>query len=261
MSKTLHLVDRLLAMARSNQRMGRLEHARRLLERLAAFHDLPPAAAEEVQARLGRLYLRRRAFARARRHLAAALVYRPGSARRHYALALALAYGATAKADRAEEHFRRSLECEPQQPGCLAAFGRFCLRQGRTEEGLDLLRRAAELSPDDAGVLARLIGGLTDADGWDEAVGLARAARFRNPRDIRFRNLWNDLSFRQLHGRQAAERNAPDADASPVLLPFRRPAPAAASSARPFFRHDAASTLPAPHVLPRKARRTDWKHG
>jgi tetratricopeptide (TPR) repeat protein len=261
MSKTLNLVDRLLIMARSIHRMGRREDARRLLERLTNFRDLPPAVAEETQVRLGRIALRHRAFVRARRHLTAALVYRPDSARYHYGMALALAFGGKVQADRADEHFRRSLDCEPQQPRCLAAFGRFCLRQGRTEEGLDLLRRAAELSPDDAGVLARLIGGLTDADGWDEAVGLARAARFRNPRDIRFRNLWNDLSFRQLHGRQAAERNAPDADASPVLLPFRRPAPAAASSARPFFRHDAASTLPAPHVLPRKARRTDWKHG
>jgi tetratricopeptide (TPR) repeat protein len=261
MSKTLNLVGQLLAMSRTMLRQGRREEARSNLQRLANFRELPAHIAEATQAHLGQLALRRRSFSRARRHFTALLLYRPQSARYHYWMALALASGTKAQPESAAEHFRKSLECEPQQPRCLATYGLFCLRNEQTNEGLDLLRRAAELSPDDVGILTRVTRGLGKAGCWDEALGLARAARFRNPRDARFTTLWNDLLFRQLHGTQARRPSVALTDEGPVVLPFRRPAPNAASAALPYIRRDAASKLPAPHVLPRPSRRADWKHG
>jgi Tfp pilus assembly protein PilF len=230
-----------------------------MLERLVAFRDLAPQVAEKAHARLGRIYLRLKAFSRARRHLTTALIARPESALHHYRLALALSRGEKRDPARASEHFQQSLDREPQQPACLIAFGRFCLANDRPEEGLGLLRRAIELCPDDVPALGRALRAMAGAGYMEEALDIARAARFRNPRHAGMRQLQDTLKYRQLLAEQKDQAKATSTAADPVILAFQRPA-AVSPTVPPNFRSDGASILPSPH-FGRGARRPDWKHG
>src|SRR5262245_10971835 len=90
MSRTLNLADRLLAMGRLFQDMGRNHDAYRVLSRLTGLRDLPARTAEEAQLCLAQIYLDRQKYKQARRHLAAAISLRPDNARSHYLMATAL---------------------------------------------------------------------------------------------------------------------------------------------------------------------------
>jgi tetratricopeptide (TPR) repeat protein len=249
MSMTLNLVDRLLARARHLRAVGRTDDALSLFERLAGFRELPAAAAEETQAQLAELHLRRRRYRRARRHLTAALGHRPDSARYHYLMARAANGGSDADPRRAAEHYRRSLELNPDQPRCLCAHGTLALQLGQREEGLTCLRRAAELAPDDPETVRQVAAGLRQANRADEAAAVLRAARFRNPRDARFRKLAADFQFQQLRREQETARGQDDrGDDGPVLLPFLRlTAGPEARPERKIIRQDAPAPLPPPH--------------
>src|SRR4030095_10131821 len=72
------------------------------------------------------------------------------------------------------------------------------LQLGRTGEGVSVLRKALTLSPNDPVIIGKLVEGLCLADRAHEARDVLRAARFRNPRDARFRKVWNDFQFQQL---------------------------------------------------------------
>jgi tetratricopeptide (TPR) repeat protein len=258
MSRKLNLVDRLLAMGRRCQELGRDHDARHVLGRLAGFGELPAAVAEETQARLAELDLKRGRFRRARRHLTAALFHRPDHARYHYLLAGALDADGRGDPQRAVAHYRKSLELDPNQPRCLGEFGLLALRLGQTDEGLAVLRRAAELAPADPEAVGRLVDGLRQEGRTDEARGVLRAARFRNPRDARFHRLWSDFEFHLLRQEQQARRHADHtgqpADDGPVLLPFVRPAPETAKAGRKVIRRDGASPPTAPHLSPSNRR-------
>src|SRR2546423_9428139 len=87
MSRMLNLAEGLLSMGRTHQQLGRTRDALTVLSRLSRFRELPPGVAEETQARLGEIQLKRRKFRRARRHLTVALRYDPDNARYHQLLA------------------------------------------------------------------------------------------------------------------------------------------------------------------------------
>ena len=198
MTTTLNLVDHLLALGRNYQEVGRFTDAEDVLGRLAGFRELPADAAEETQARLAELHLRRRKYARARRCLAVALAHQPDSARYHLLMAAALQADDRGDLQRADEHYRRSLELDPQQVKCRSESGLLAVRLGRTEEGLTRLRQAVEAAPGDLEALRKLVKGLRLADRGDEARAAIRAGLFRNPRNLRFRRLWRDYQFKQL---------------------------------------------------------------
>src|SRR6516165_3949935 len=187
MSMTLNLADRLLSMGRHFRELGRNQDALRILGRLAGFRDLAPEVAEETQVHLAEIQLARQHFTRARRHLTAALVHQPQSARYHYLMATALAGDPRADHTRAADHYRQSLKLHPEQPACLAEYGLLALRLGQTDEGLASLLRAVELAPNDATVVGSLAQGLTEEGRREEARSILRAALFRNPRSIAFR--------------------------------------------------------------------------
>lgn len=250
-STTLGLVDHLLCRGRHFQHLGRTHDALRILGRLAGFRELPAAVAEEAQFRLGELQLRRKKYARARRHLAAALRYAPDNPRYHFRLAQALDNDRDGDLARAAEHYRTSLGLDGTQTDCLCAWGALALRLNRTEEGLECLRGAAELAPDDVKVLAKVVAGLRLANRADEARGLLLAARFRHPRDGRYLKLWNDFQFHAARRAQDAARLGKSfGDGGPVLLPFLRPvreaAPRPAADGK-IIRADGPTT-PAPHL-------------
>jgi tetratricopeptide (TPR) repeat protein len=206
----------------------------------------------------------RQKYLAARRHLTAALVHRPDNPRYHYQMALALDTDTRGDLDRAAEHYRRSLQLDPDQPDCLADFGLLALRLDRTDEGLTALRRAAQLAADDPVVVGKLLEGLWQADRPEEARQALRAALFRNPRASQFRKLASDFHFRQLREQQEATRRRRLGDAEttgPVLLPFLRPVPSSPAMpvVRKILRRDAPTPLPPPH-LPRRVQRSDQKH-
>jgi len=263
MSKTLNLFDRLLALGRNYQQLHRDHEALHILGRLARLPDLPTDIAEETQARLAELNLQRKKPGRAQRHLAAALVHCPDNARYHFLIASALIRDKKNRA-RAVRRYRLSLKLEPNQPACLCAYGLLLVRSGQAKRGLELLRRAAGLAPDDPAVIGKLIRGLRLAHEPAEARRVLIAARFRNPHDGRFVRLYNDFMFGRLRRAQARRDRLPvAANDRPMLLPFVRlvgEAEAAAGEPK-LLRLDPASPTPAPHTKPRSPRRSDWKHG
>jgi tetratricopeptide (TPR) repeat protein len=258
---TLNLVDHLLSLGRKYQEVGRFADAEDVLGRLAGFRELPAGAAEEAQARLAELHLRRKKYARARRCLAAALAHRPDSARYHLLMAAALQADDRGDLNRADDHYRRSLELDPQQVKAKADSGLLAVRLGRTEEGLSRLREAAAQAPAEVDALRKLVKGLRMAGRGSEARDAIRAGLFRNPRNPRFRRLWQDYQFRQLRqAQQAGRRQKAVHLGEPVLLPFRRPEGAAPAAALPeTLRLDGPTVVSPPHA-PRHSRRPDQRH-
>jgi tetratricopeptide (TPR) repeat protein len=258
MGRTLNLCECLLQMGRDWQSAGRLIEASRVLQRLAGFRDQPAAVAEETHSRLANIFLLLREFKKARRHLTAVLFFRPSHAPYYYQLASALHHDDQADPARAVRYYRQALRLDPDQPGWWSEFGRLLLQIGKTQKGVGALRKAARLDGDNPVIIARLVEGLCLADRAADARKILRDARFRNPSDPRFRKLWNDFQFRQVHESQAE----PPAAAEPVILPFVRRAslpvaPAPAAPAGRIVRLDQASA-PAPHLRP--VRRPDTKH-
>lgn len=264
MSIIVNLFDCVLAKARKSQEQGRTLDAQHLLSRMANFRELPAEVAEEVQVRLGEICLKRRKYNRARRHLTAALRHRPDEARYHHLMGLACLHGGQGDLKRADEHFRRSLELDATQVKCLVDAGLLAIRLGRAEQGVDWLREAAERAPQDPVVTGKLARGLRQTGQSDEARRVLRAALFRNPRDIRFRRLWQDFRFQQLRQEQERQRldreELAEAAEGPVLLPFVRPAPQKLGEAgSPKTRQDAPAPVPGPH-LHLILRRSDQRH-
>jgi Tfp pilus assembly protein PilF len=253
MSTTLNLVDHVLARGSKLQEFGRHTDALRLLTRLAGWQQLPPEAAEETQARLADIRLGFAHYAQARRHLAAVLAHRPEHARNHYRLAKAWDSEEQGDTAAALEHYRRSLELDPNQPDCLSDFGLLALRAGREEEGLRALRRAVEFAPDDAIIVGKLLSGLHECGRLAEARLMLRAALFRNPRSAAFRKLWDDFRFEQAREAQQAARSRraaePETEAR-LFLPFQRPAPDAERTEQDGkrMRRHGAAPFPPPHL-------------
>jgi Tfp pilus assembly protein PilF len=227
----LNLVDRLLAMGRSLHKLGLDHDAVAALERLAGLPALPRHVAEEAHARLGELYLGLKKYRRARRHLALAVARQPDHPHYHFLLAGLLER--ENDLDAAGEHYRRSLELEPDQPRCLAAYGLLTMRQGNIEDGLTCLRCAAEMAPEDVRTLRLLVKGLCRAGRSQEAERALRLAAFRGPR---LRRLWEEFRLKQLSREQARQRRAAGGE-RPALLPFVRP-----DGSLAWARHDGPSS-------------------
>ncbi len=261
MTTTLNFLDHLLSLGRKYQEIGRFADAETVLGRLSGFRELPAATAEEAQARLAELHLRRRRFGRARRCLSAALAHQPDSARYHLLMATALQADDRGDLERADEHFRRSLELDPKQVKCQSDAGLLAVRLGRIEEGLSRLRRAVEQAPDDVEAVRKLVKGLRLADRGDEARDALRAGLFRNPRNPRFRRLWQEYQFKQLRRRQQGARRVHQSTASgePILLPFCRSESGATATPLPeTLRLDGPALVAPPHAR-RPARRPDQR--
>jgi tetratricopeptide (TPR) repeat protein len=258
MSMTLNLAQRLLALGQNYQQLGRNHDALRYLGRLAGFRDLEPEVAERTQISLAEIYLARRHFHKARRHLTAALAHQPNNARYHHLMAVAWAADEKGDRRRAADHYRQALRLDSDQPHCLSEFGLLALEIGQTEEGFQCLFRAAELAPNDSLVVGRLAEGLVQEDRIDEARRALQAALFRNSRDARFRKLWNDFQFQQLQQQQQrggyTNDGADDAE-GPTLLPFVRgavPQAGAAPGPAKIIRCDGPAAPAAPHKTGRR---------
>ena len=252
MTTTLNLFDHLLSMGKKYQELGRTLDALRVLTRLAGLREMPGEVAEECQVRLGEMQLKRRRFRRARRHLTAALQHAPEQARTHHLLAQAYLGDGRGDQQRAEEHFRRSLELDDTQVACLVDAGLLAIKLGQCEEGLGWLRRAAELAPDDWQVIGKLARGLRLTGHAEEGRKILRFALFRNPRSPRFRKLWTDCQFQLLRQEQERQRLEQEAhvenEEGAVILAFRPRDEFPEQVAVPEgTRLEGATSLPGPH--------------
>jgi tetratricopeptide (TPR) repeat protein len=253
MSTTLNLTDSLLAMGRELHEQGRARDARLLFERLVKFRDLGNEVAEEAHARLAELLLAVKEYKKARRHLTILMCLRPSSAQYCYRYAVATHRDPKGDPHRASRYYRQAVDMDPTHPRWWSNYGKLLIRLGRTTEAVTHLRRAHELDADDPVVISRLVEALCLDDRADEARTLLRVARFKHPRDGRFRKLWNDFQFHQA----AAEQRMIEID-EPVLLPFVRRAAIQASDVPTgtILRFDAGQDTPAlPHRLRRSIRR------
>jgi tetratricopeptide (TPR) repeat protein len=226
MSRMLGLVDSLLVAGRKQQQLGREGEALRIFKRLASFGELPADVAEETQARLAEIQVRRGHYAKARRHLAAALAHQPQSSRYHALMAGALAADdRRGDRERALEHYRLALDLDGEDPNCLSEYGLLAVRMGETEDGFAALRQAIELSPNNPELVTRLVEALCEEGREDEARQVLRLAVFQNPRDARVRRLYSDWRFHQLRRQQQSSRQEVTAGAGtsgPRILPFVR---------------------------------------
>jgi tetratricopeptide (TPR) repeat protein len=257
MNATLNFIDRLVTQGRKLQQLGMTNEAASLWSRLAALQSLPPAVADEVQATLAEIHLNGGKYPRARRHLAVVLTQHPEDAQTHYLFACAHAEDDRGDRQLALSHFRRAMNLAPGEPAYLAAFGLLAIEQGERDNGLTALRSALELAPDDPEIVAQVADGLRQQN-VEEARAVARAALFRNPRDGRFRKVWNDLQFSCLRAEQVSRRRTQPLDEEPILLPFIRPRSKTKSHrAGRAVRRDRPSRPSRPHYLP---GRVDKKH-
>jgi tetratricopeptide (TPR) repeat protein len=251
MSRTLNFVHHLLDMGRNLQRLGQTRAASRLLGRLSSFRELPNDLAEEAQLRLGELHLQCGQFKKARRRLAAALLIQPDSARSHYLMAGAIEDDEECNVAEALTHYRRCAKLDPDNAEYFCAWGLLALDLRETEEGLEALRRAAELAPDDPDVLRQVLEGLREAGEIDEAAKLLQTALFHNPRDQRLRELRSHHQFQLLRAeQQVAARDRLPAEHTPPILPFTRPEPDndRQPAVRKRIRHDLPSGTPGPKL-------------
>src|SRR5439155_18419222 len=130
--------------------------------------------------------------------------------------------------------------------------GLFALKHGAVDEGLSYLRRAVELTPDDADIVGEVVRGLQKEGHQDEARQVARAALFRNGRAPRFQRLWNDCRFQELHDQQQRARKRRLARGAVaegrVCLPFLQ-LTVETPTGRKLVRTDRPSRTPAPHLM------------
>ena len=217
MGSTLNLSECLLAMGREMQTQGRTRDALKLFTRLSTFRDLAPAISEEVRARLADLLIADKQFAKARRILSVLMCSRPNEARHFYRFARALHRDQKADPHRAAKYYKQALDLDPAQPRWWSAYGKLLAEIGRAPEAVAAHKRGLELAPNEPALIARMVEALCLDDRSDEARHLLLESRFRNPRDPRFRKLWNDFQFSQ-----AAESQGPRSQSEPVILPFVR---------------------------------------
>jgi len=255
MRDTLCLFDELLTRGRRLQEAGQPAAAIACLERLLALAGVPGLSAAEAHQRLGEIALKRRLYRRARRHLLAAVRLWPANPRAHFLLGLAWSYDPEGDLHKAAGHYRRALRLSPRLARCRGELGLVALRLGEHEEGLTLLREAAEQAPADAAAAGRLVRGLLLCGRPEEAVATVRAALFRAPRCPRLHKLWIDLqlaALRRDRDTSAARTREPEA----VVLPFLRPV--AEAPAEGAARH-AGHALAGPHLVRLRRPARGWR--
>lgn len=253
MSKTLNLVDCLLAKARQLHELGRPQDSLPILRRLSRSPDLSQTILAELHNLLGEAYYELNQFGSARKHLRRALRLEPENCNTHHLLALAIESDAECDSSLAGRHHRRALELAPDSPDFLAAAGAYFVEVGRIRKGIELLQRAWELATDDFAILKSLVEALCEAERFDEARRTVNAARFRIGRDARIPALSADVELSALRYRQRETKSFSTADRveNAVILPFAGVTGGERKPVRAYRRDAALARLQRPHLLRR----------
>ena len=89
-----------------------------------------------------------------------------------------------ARPDEAVRSFEQAIAVDPGHAGAHYAYARACVELGRGEQAARLLRRAADLAPEDVGYLSTLYAVLNGLGRPDEAMATAREAVARCERQL-----------------------------------------------------------------------------
>ncbi len=253
MSKMLNLADCLFARARGLQEIGRPQDALPILRRLSRFPGLSTTAGSEILQLLGEGCLELRDFRAARKHLRQLLRIDPHNAYAHHLLALAIENDAESDAAKSSRHHRRAIELAPNCPDFLAAAGVYFVDTGRARKGIELLRRAWELAPDDFDTLKLLVESLCESAKFDDAHRTLGIAQFRHGRDGRFPVISTGIELRELcHQRRAESRAATNNRLQEsTILPFNDAVADAPKPVRAHRRDAGRSRVQRPHLLRR----------
>jgi tetratricopeptide (TPR) repeat protein len=223
MGRTLNLVELLLTSGRHLCEIGRTTEALDVLTRLAGFRQLPSHIVEEIQALLADIHMQRENYVRARRHLTAALAFRPLNAEYHYMMAIAIEEDDHADLKRAEMYYARAVQEEPDNASYWADYGSYLFRIGKTKSALKAIRKAYKLALHNPEIVAQVGEVLRREDYHEEATTKLRAALFHNPGDLRFREVWQEHQFLSISDQQKRQQDVEkrgDRRQGPVLLPF-----------------------------------------
>ena len=252
MSRMLTLIHAGWVSARSLARSGRRTAALAQLRRLLSRPDLPVALAADANRLAAELLIETEDFAKARRHLRAALGLQPENARSHYLAGLAFERDPAGDDRRAAVRFKKASEAEPANPVYRAAFGRAAVRCDRVKLGVRELVAAADAAPDNIAVLRVVVDGLREAGKLRAARRVLVKARFLCPRSAEVRRMWERVRFETARAGQRNTKGTQDAqfatEGALFTLPFVRVVGSAAGGkATGWVRGDVIS-LPRPHL-------------
>lgn len=253
MSKMLNLVDCLLTRARGLQEIGRPQDALPILRRLSRFPGLSIATGSEILQLLGESCLELRDFRAARKHLRQLIRIEPHNAYAHHLLALAIENDAECDAAKASRHHRRAIELAPNCGDFLAAAGAYFANLGQVRKGIELLRRAWELAPDDFDIFKSLVESLCENAQFVDARRTLGVAQFRHGRDGRFAAISTDIELRELHHqrRTANQDQAANRLHEPTILPFNDTVANSPKPVRAYRRDVGRTRIQRPHLLRR----------
>ncbi|MCE9534456.1 MAG: hypothetical protein K8T89_25545 [Planctomycetes bacterium] len=221
MNPSINLLDRMLTRSRQMLDMGRRVEARRRLDKLLTFPDVPETIRIEAHRLLGEIHLDAQCFRRARRHLLAALGLAPNDAETHYQLGVALDLDPDIDPKRAAREFKKALELKPDEARYWSGYGQICLRLGREKQSFGAFAAAADLAPMDLEVVDEIIDGLCFLGREEDARSVLMSARFRFGHSEDLEQLWNRFRFLQLHRKQqASKRRLAMQQGEAVILPF-----------------------------------------
>jgi tetratricopeptide (TPR) repeat protein len=194
-ASTINMAQALLDRGRKLWEQDRYEEASHLLSRLLGLRELSVDVAERAQFYLGDIQLAQGHYAKARRHLAAAIGSGIGIGETHFLMACALEWDDESDAQAAYRHYRKAVELEPGQPLYSSAYAlmRIHRRPDRSKydrEALRRLRSAFAASPDDQDIVYNYAFGLLEMGRRGEAHIVLRRARKRWPEHPAFEGLW-----------------------------------------------------------------------
>ena len=221
MNQSINLQDQLLSQGRRLLFLGRRADARRRLDKLLAFPEVPENQRVEAHQLLADIHLDVQCYRKARRHLLAALGLRPDCATTHYRLAVVLDLDPDMDPKRSAKHFRKALELKPDEARYWSGYGQICLRLGREKASLGAFVAAADLAPMDVEVIDEIADGLCFLGREEDARSVLMAARFRLGHHAELEQLWNRFRFLELHRKQqATKRRKALEDGEAIILAF-----------------------------------------
>ena len=248
MNPAINLFDRLLTQGRRLIFAGRMMEARRRLEKLLAFPEVPESVRIEAHQLLADIQLDNQCYRKSRRHLLAALGLAPSCAETLYRLAVNLDLDPDADPKRAAKYYRKALKLKQDEPRYWSSYGQICLRLGKEKAAYGAFVAAADLAPMDTEVIEEIADGLCFADREEDARSVLMAARFRLGHDAELEGIWNRFRFLQLQRKQQSDRRGRAlAEGEAVVLAFVPAKESSGIKGEPgILRHDRASK-PAPH--------------
>jgi tetratricopeptide (TPR) repeat protein len=254
MEPSVNLLDRLLTQGRHLLHLGRRVDARKRLEKLLAFPEVPLEQRIEAHQLLADIYLDAQCYRKARRHLLAALAIQPDCAETHYQLAVVLDLEPDQQPKRAAKYFRKAVELLPDEARYWSGYGQICLRMGREKAALGAFIAAADLAPMDFDVIDEVTDGFCFLGREEDARSVLMAARFRLGHNPELEQLWNRFRFLQLHRKQqTSQRRKALAEGEAIVLPFVPATTPSESEGEPgILRHDRFSRS-TPHSPRRKS--------